>query len=405
MFLNINELNLGEISGTDGKKKLVQEVEMPLWAKKDPYNFIEKHRELLESDEISEKINEWFNIIFGSKQKGNESKKIRNLFYKQSYEDFEETYIKESKTEKIYRCRFVEFGVTPNQIFKNDTNKRINSNNFQKIKQSLLFNIIKKIKKNQTIIGNELIFIENKINFKEDIDKIFVFIVTKNDSKKERIFLLAKRKVEIYTKNRPVILSQEDVKKDKKTNKQKQENDDDLDNWQILEESEIKEAEEKNDEDMSKVNNINSQNKEIEYKKLEKEKIKNLRFKYEKKFIMPNYRMNTNNSAIILYNEGSIIALGGFWNGDILIEPLENNQKVKMKNINILKTGELSPITKIIIDKSETFVICTNLEGTVFVYIINEKEKLIWNLRKKINEGQGEVLSIQIDENLGIFIT
>ena len=58
----------------------------------------------------------------------------------------------------------------------------------------------------------------------------------------------------------------------------------------------------------------------------------------------------------------------------------------------------------VIIDKSETFAICTNLEGTIFVYIINKKESLIWNLHKKINEGQGDVSSFHINENLGIFI-
>ena len=403
MFINNNELNLGE-TGSIGKMQLVQDVEMPLWAKKDAYIFIEKHRELLESNEIGEKINEWFNIIFGSKQKGNEAKKIKNLFNKQSYEDFEETYNKENKSEKIYRCRMVEFGVTPNQIFKNDTSKRLKLNGIQKIKQSLLFNIIKKIKKNQTILGKELIFQENKINFKDNIDKIFVFVVTEKDTKKERILLLAKNKVEVYSKDKPIISNQEEAKNDKKIDREKEENDFDMNIGEIIEDSQVKEEKEKNEEDISKSNSLNSQDVEIENKKIDKEKSKNLRFKYEKKFNIPNYRINSNLSSTILYKEGSFIALGGFWNGDILIEPLEDNQKVKMKNINIIKTGELSPITKIIIDKSETFAICTNLEGTIFVYIINKKESLIWNLHKKINEGQGDVSSFHINENLGIFI-
>ena len=114
--------------------------------------------------------------------------------------------------------------------------------------------------------------------------------------------------------------------------------------------------------------------------------------------------MNTLGAETTLYQEGSIIVLGGFWNGDIIIEKLDDNQKVKHKNINIVKTGELSPIKKIIIDKTETFALCANLEGSIFIYIINTKERLLWNLHKKINEGQGEVASMQINENLGIFI-
>ena len=56
--------------------------------------------------------------------------------------------------------------------------------------------------------------------------------------------------------------------------------------------------------------------------------------------------MNTLGAETTLYQEGSIIVLGGFWNGDIIIEKLDDNQKVKHKNINIVKTGELSPIKK-----------------------------------------------------------
>ena len=147
MFLNMNELNLGSILDSKGKETLVQNVEMPPWSNNNSYSFIEKHRALLESAEISEKINEWFNIIFGSKQKGKEAKKIKNLFVNQSYEDYEENYKQLNKTEKIFKCRMVEFGVTPNQIFKNDTIKRQNLNDNHKIKKSLLFNIIQKLKK------------------------------------------------------------------------------------------------------------------------------------------------------------------------------------------------------------------------------------------------------------------
>ena len=72
--------------------------------------------------------------------------------------------------------------------------------------------------------------------------------------------------------------------------------------------------------------------------------------------------------------------------------------------INIIKTCEISPITKIIIDKTETIVICYNSEGTVFVYIIDQNEKLIWHLHKSINEGQGKITSLALNENLNIFI-
>ena len=77
MFLNMNELNLGEILDLNGKEILVQNVEMPPWSNNNSYSFIEKHRALLESPEISEKINEWFNIILVVNKKEKKQKKLK----------------------------------------------------------------------------------------------------------------------------------------------------------------------------------------------------------------------------------------------------------------------------------------------------------------------------------------
>ena len=408
MFLNINDLNLGQISDSKGNMKNVEGVEMPLWANKNPYIFIEKHREILESAEISEKINEWFNIIFGSKQKGKEAKKIKNLFVKQTYEDYEEDYIKLKKADKIYKCRMVEFGVTPNQIFKNDTYKRQNVNDNHKIKRSLLFNVMEKLKKNQKLYENELDFDENKINSKENIQTFFVFIVNEKEIKKERIFLLKKNKIEIYTKNRPTIIKSNQNKNlnNKIDDKEKEDNNDDIndeDNTENVlnnDNNKEKSIEESNDSE-NVIQEKNSENNKLNKKK---GNTKFLRFKNDKKFEIPKYRMNSNQPPTIFYQGGNIIVLGGFWNGDILLKLLNDSQKTSNKKMNIIKTRELYPVTKIIIDKTETFVICANLDGTVFIYIIDVKEKMIWNFHKKINEGQGEIMSMEINENLGIFI-
>ena len=413
MFLNVNGLNLGEIENSKGIKNLVQGVEMPLWSKNNSYKFIEKHRELLESGEINEKINEWFNIIFGSKQKGKEAKKIGNLFLKQTYEDYEEIYNKNDDSSKIYNCRMVEFGVTPHQIFKNDTYKRQNLSDNNKTKRSFLFNIFQKLKKNQKLTGKELEFEEYKINTKEEIKKFFVFIVISKDTKKERLFLLSKNKIDIITKKKsPIFYSAQkekvnNVKTNKEKEKETEDNQDDLNIGDILEE-----AQEKSDEienEFITLNYPDANDKEIDltilHKNSSKELSKTLRYKQEKKFKIPKYRMNFSDDSTILYFEGRIIVLGGFWNGDIILEPLDDGHKLKSKKMNIIKTDELYPITKIIIDKTETFAICTNSEGTIFIYIIDSKEKMIWKLHKKINEGQGEISEIQINENLGIFIS
>ena len=113
-------------------------------------------------------------------------------------------------------------------------------------------------------------------------------------------------------------------------------------------------------------------------------------------------------SPTILYDEGFYVAFGGFWNGDIILKQLIDikidSKKNKTKKINIIKTGELSPITKIIIEKTETIVICCNEDGIIFIYIIDPVDKLTWHLHKIINEGQGKISSIALNENLSIFI-
>ena len=223
MFLNMNELNLGEISDGKGSTKLVGGVKMPIWANYNEYIFVGKHRELLESSEINEKINEWFNIIFGSKQKGKEAKKIGNLFISQTYEDFDEIYNKGSKSEKTYQCRMVEFGVTPNQLFKYDTYKRQNINDISRIRRNLLFNVLQKKNKKADQTGKELDLEEIKVNIEENISKMFIFIVKKKDKKKERIYLLTNNKVKIYTKydkNQFFKTTLKDKDKDKTKEKQ-----------------------------------------------------------------------------------------------------------------------------------------------------------------------------------------
>ena len=65
MFLNINKLNLGILE--DGKE--VNDVNTP--CNNNPYDFIIVMRSVLENDKISYSIQNWIDLIFGSKVKGN----------------------------------------------------------------------------------------------------------------------------------------------------------------------------------------------------------------------------------------------------------------------------------------------------------------------------------------------
>ncbi|CAK4165563.1 unnamed protein product [Aphanomyces euteiches] len=66
--------------GTTQKLARVGDVELPPWADS-PFDFVEKNREALECDYVSEHLHEWIDLIFGYKQQGAEALAANNLFY------------------------------------------------------------------------------------------------------------------------------------------------------------------------------------------------------------------------------------------------------------------------------------------------------------------------------------
>ncbi|RXM32416.1 Protein FAN [Acipenser ruthenus] len=67
-IVNSLKLDLGKKQGG----KMVQDVHLPPWAN-DPEGFLQKNREALESQYVSEHLHEWIDLIFGFKQKGSEA--------------------------------------------------------------------------------------------------------------------------------------------------------------------------------------------------------------------------------------------------------------------------------------------------------------------------------------------
>ena len=86
MFINLNNLNFGLRSDELKNLYKIDDVELPLWAE-NPYDFVLKMKDSLESEEISYRLNDWFDLIFGYKQKGVPAEIAGNLFDNNSYED------------------------------------------------------------------------------------------------------------------------------------------------------------------------------------------------------------------------------------------------------------------------------------------------------------------------------
>ena len=255
-----------------------------------------------------------------------------------------------------------EFGITPHQIFKNDTNKRLNYYEI-KSKKDMFVNMTeilrKKEEKNLEII--------NEIQINEE-DKKNKFITYK---------ILMNKKGEDDNKKKLYIL-------------------DNLN--RIIKQFKI--------EQISK--NINNNNNNLTEKKI----LKLTDNKKELKLFIPKNRLNEleEYTPIIIYNKGHCLALGGFWNGSILIENIlyENNEKkekVEKIETKIYYTKDKAPITHIIIDENEIFMLCGNNIGTVYVYIIDNKEKNVLHLYKILYDNNSPMSSLYYEEKLNVLLT
>ena len=368
MFYNLNNFELGEIRDKETNIKYkVNDIAIPKWANEDGYIFINKHRMILESPEVNEQINQWFNIIFGVKQKGEKARKINNLFLKYTYdEEFEEIYDKGEENTKVYYCRMVEFGITPHQIFKNETNKRLNYNEI-KSKKDMFINLTEILKKNE----------EKNIEIINELEL--------NKDNKNNVFIPVK-----------IYMNQKDEEDKKKLYV--------LDNLNgIIKSLKIEQIQKK----ISSVNNINNQDNS----KISKKILQLVDNNKDIKIFVSKNRLNIFNNIDIpsvFYNKGLCIALGGFWNGNILVENIikdckkDKNEKIETK---IYSTNGKARITHIIIDPNEIFMLCGNNLGTIYIYIIDSKEKSKLHLYHTLYDHYSPICSLAFDEKLNIFIT
>ena len=392
MFYNMNNLSLGEIYDEKAKiNKLVNDIALPPWSANNGYLFISYHRELLESIEISEKIHEWFNIIFGSKQKGKAAKKIYNLFAECSYDIFDEEHKKADDANKLFQKNMVDFGVTPSQILKNDAEKRMLVKNLGK--KPILYDYNIQRFKTVELFSNidkevSIVITESELFVEGNPCKIFSAWKKNDEHKSDKILYLYEDKVKInfFQKSKQI----NKISSEKSTPKKEDE-----------------EKEKEKGKDLNENVKEKETNSEMETEMNEIEMNKNIS-KFDKKLINPKYRIDMEHTPSIVYDKGNYLIMGGYWNGQIIINYLEDDEK-KQKNkntkyFNILFTNKHSPITLMKMDESETFLICANKIGNVFIFV-NKQDKIEWSMYKIISDNEKEITSLDLNENLNIFIT
>ncbi|KAK0525887.1 beige protein-like 1 [Tilletia horrida] len=114
LLVNTNRFDFG----TTQAGQVINNVELPPWAKGDPLRFIKLHREALESDYVSANLHLWIDLIFGWRSRGPAAVEATNCFHPLSYETGINLETIESSLERQAAAQAIHnFGQTPQQLF------------------------------------------------------------------------------------------------------------------------------------------------------------------------------------------------------------------------------------------------------------------------------------------------
>lgn len=114
-LLNHNKYEFGSRQGGAA----IDTVELPPWAKGDPKIFIAKHREALESEQVSLHLHQWIDLVFGQKQRGEAALEATNVFHHLSYHGAKDLDTINDPVERLATIGIIHnFGQTPHQVFQ-----------------------------------------------------------------------------------------------------------------------------------------------------------------------------------------------------------------------------------------------------------------------------------------------
>ena len=173
MFFKLNYI----LEDNNLDEKIMSDFELPSWSKDDPRKFTLILRKLLENEKVSEKLNNWIDLIFGYRQKSPHAEEVLNTYrkcvYYPSKTELEEMEL--SGEIEVYLFEKEELGCISKQLFKSKhKNKEIVSENnkfkniFFNTKEKLKLLILHKIKEDSKLNDkihfekyNEIIFPDN----------------------------------------------------------------------------------------------------------------------------------------------------------------------------------------------------------------------------------------------------
>ncbi|KAJ9188078.1 hypothetical protein P3X46_003473 [Hevea brasiliensis] len=109
----------------------VGDVFLPPWAKGSAREIFRKHREALESDNVSENLHHWIDLIFGYKQRGKAAVEAVNVFYHYTYDgSVDIDSVADTAMKASILAQINHFGQTPKQVFLKPHLKRRSDRRF-----------------------------------------------------------------------------------------------------------------------------------------------------------------------------------------------------------------------------------------------------------------------------------
>lgn len=119
-FMNLNRLGLIEKPPENWR---IESLELPSWAKQNPYYFVYLNRIILESEIVAEKLPAWIDLVFGINQQGKRAIEHKNVYQPLVYLDSAQKLFKssEQKGESLsFYSQIYFFGQSPYQLFGNE---------------------------------------------------------------------------------------------------------------------------------------------------------------------------------------------------------------------------------------------------------------------------------------------
>ncbi|XP_061083889.1 lysosomal-trafficking regulator-like isoform X5 [Conger conger] len=95
----------------------VDHVSLPPWARNDPRLFVLIHRQALESDQVSQTLCHWIDLVFGVKQKGKAAIQAVNVFHPATYFGMDVSAVEDPVQRRALETMIKTYGQMPRQLF------------------------------------------------------------------------------------------------------------------------------------------------------------------------------------------------------------------------------------------------------------------------------------------------